>query len=909
VSIRSSIANSGNVTVVYALAANPTTMARSGSLLIADQTFTISQAGGASTNAPISLEEALDTEGALSWSTIGAPEWFGETSVSLDGVDAAQSGAIGNGAAVTALSIITGPGTLSFWWKVSSETNKDYLKFFVDGVQQTRISGEVDWQFLSYSFSSGTYTSKWTYSKNDQFAGGQDRGWLDQVRFLSDPGCAVTLSHTNATHSSGAETGQVNVATTTGCSWNIITLSPWITPIVETAESNGLVRYTLGVNTSFEDRTGVIIIGGQPFTILQLAAFVPCTYLISPTTRTHGFGSATGSVSVTTHAGCPWNVINTNAWITIGSSLSNSSSGQVAYSVSQNDSSVARSGYVLIGDRLFFISQSGFVPCTYSLLPPSRGHNFGAATGTVSILTQSGCAWNVINTNGWITIISNWSGSATGQVIYAVASNATPVARSGNIRIEGQSFVVSQAAAPVTLAEALDTAGTSIVWNSSGSLPWLGTTSVSHDGVDAAQSGGSSSSSFRTTLTGPGTLTFWWKLSSELNSSADTLRLFVSGYEEARVFGQVDWQQRTVAILPGVWTVEWYHAKNSAVSSGWVDEVQFVPGSNCPVALSATGASHGSGSSTGLVSITASACAWSVRNTNSWISIVSPANGTANGTVVYVVEANSSAYGRAGNIRISGENFLITQLGTAAGCTVSILPGTRTHGYGAATNTVTVMAEASCAWSVSNSNSWITVLSGITGNGAGTVVYWVSANPSSNSRSGNLDIAGQRFAITQSGNPVTCAFALSSTSAMHGASSTTGLVSVTASAGCNWISTESNTWVTITAGLTGTGNGLVRYVLTINTSNLPRTAVISIAGQPFAIHQAGTGPMLHLHPMVPGASPTLSVEGNEGRLYVVECSDDFIHWIPIGTNSTLGIIIDAANNNAARRFYRSYELP
>ena len=49
--ILSSITNIGNGTVVYALAANPTTMARSGSITIADQTFTITQAGGTVTNA------------------------------------------------------------------------------------------------------------------------------------------------------------------------------------------------------------------------------------------------------------------------------------------------------------------------------------------------------------------------------------------------------------------------------------------------------------------------------------------------------------------------------------------------------------------------------------------------------------------------------------------------------------------------------------------------------------------------------------------------------------------------------------------------------------------------------------------------------------------------------------------
>jgi hypothetical protein len=38
---------------------------------------------------------------------------------------------------------------VSFYWKVSSESG-DYLKFYIDGVCQDRITGEVDWTQKSY---------------------------------------------------------------------------------------------------------------------------------------------------------------------------------------------------------------------------------------------------------------------------------------------------------------------------------------------------------------------------------------------------------------------------------------------------------------------------------------------------------------------------------------------------------------------------------------------------------------------------------------------------------------------------------------------------------------------------------------------------------------------------------------
>jgi len=47
-----------------------------------------------------------------------------------------------------------GPAPFSFWWKVSSETNQDFLKF-IGPEGEVRLSGEVDWQFRSYHLPPG----------------------------------------------------------------------------------------------------------------------------------------------------------------------------------------------------------------------------------------------------------------------------------------------------------------------------------------------------------------------------------------------------------------------------------------------------------------------------------------------------------------------------------------------------------------------------------------------------------------------------------------------------------------------------------------------------------------------------------------------------------------------------------
>ena len=58
-------------------------------------------------------------------------------------------------------------------------------------------------------------------------------------------------------------------------------------------------------------------------------------------------------------------------------------------------------------------------------------------------------------------------------------------------------------------------------------------------------------------------------------------------------------------------------------------------------------------------------------------------------------------------------------------------------------------------WTASSSVPWVTITSGSTGAGNGTVAYTVAANPSSVARSGNLTIANQTYTVTQGGNAAT----------------------------------------------------------------------------------------------------------------------------------------------------------
>jgi hypothetical protein len=126
----------------------------------------------------IPLAESLNTTG-LVWTSSGNIPWFGQVEITHDGMDAAQSGAITDNQQSMLQTTMTGPGSISFWWKVSSEQFFDTLIFSISGVEQARISGEVDWQQRSFPVASGVQTLTWVYSKDSSNNSGQDAAWVD----------------------------------------------------------------------------------------------------------------------------------------------------------------------------------------------------------------------------------------------------------------------------------------------------------------------------------------------------------------------------------------------------------------------------------------------------------------------------------------------------------------------------------------------------------------------------------------------------------------------------------------------------------------------------------------------------------------------------------------------------------
>lgn len=77
----------------------------------------------------------------------------------------------------------TSADSISFFYKVSSESNYDKFYFYVDNTRKLEASGEVSWSRASFPVSAGTHTFKFAYEKDYNTDRGSDCVWVDDIKF------------------------------------------------------------------------------------------------------------------------------------------------------------------------------------------------------------------------------------------------------------------------------------------------------------------------------------------------------------------------------------------------------------------------------------------------------------------------------------------------------------------------------------------------------------------------------------------------------------------------------------------------------------------------------------------------------------------------------------------------------
>jgi hypothetical protein len=229
-------------------------------------------------------------------------------------------------------------------------------------------------------------------------------------------------------------------------------------------------------------------------------------------------------------------------------------------------------------------------------------------------------------------------------------------------------------------------------------------------------------------------------------------------------------------------------------------------------------------------------CTWTATSSDSWLTITAGGSGTGNGSIAYSASPNLGP-ARTATLTIAGLTFTVNQ--DAIACAYSISPTTAAvasaGGAGAPIGVTTNLGT--CTWTaVSNDLAWLTITSGASGTGNGSVGYAAAANTGP-ARSGTLTIGRQTFTANQASG---CTFTIDRTSqAMPAAAGGGPPVSVTTNAGCQWPTPVSNdpSWLTVTGG-GGFGPGAVGFSVAANATGIARSATILIAGNVFTVTQA-----------------------------------------------------------------------
>jgi hypothetical protein len=595
----------------------------------------------------------------------------------------------------------------------------------------------------------------------------------------SEVRCTITLTGGATPIDSQGGTGSLVVATARECTWSARSEVDWISITSGgNGQGDGRIEYSVASNPVPAMRRGTVMVGDTRTEIVQSGA--PCEATLSPTTETVGVDGGEVTVAVTTIPGCVWTATSHAPWVAVTSG-GGDGSGTVALTIAAN-AGPERTGTVTIAGRTFSVVQAAACH-TYTLSSTVQMAPFDGGTFTVQVVTQPWCEWTATSHASWIAIASGNQATGTGSLSLVVAANAG-APRTGTATIAGQTYTVTQAAACETYS--LDATSRTVppqgaTFAVQVSTPaWCEWTAASNDSWIAIASAAH--------VTGSGTLS-----------------LVVAANTGPPRTG-------TATIAGQVFTVVQEAACNDFGLNSTSQSVPFQGGSFT------------------ILVIAQPWCAWTAASNDPWMTITSGDSGLGSGAVSISVASNPGAP-RSGTATIAGLTYTVTQ---AADCSLfSLGTSSQTVPSQGGTATVQVTALPWCTWTAASSDPWIAVTGGASGSGNGAVTLTIAPNTGA-PRTGTATIAGHTFSVMQEGF---CSFSLSRTSQLVSFLGGTFTVNVIAQPWCEWTATSNNTWIQITGGDRGTGNGVVTF--RVDSSLLvSRTGTMTIAGQTFTVTQS-----------------------------------------------------------------------
>jgi len=171
---------------------------------------------------------------------------------------------------------------IDFYWSVSSESSKDFLRFWLNYEERDAISGNVGWNKKSYvDLAPGTYTLTWRYDKDASGSAGSDMGWVDYIiarAYTSSPPTVTLGEETRGlligkgnAYGIGADTSNaksyingVEISTPISSGWNFVTMTAeYISGVMQQK------LYLNGILYTIQTVPGTIQVNSNPLIIFN----------------------------------------------------------------------------------------------------------------------------------------------------------------------------------------------------------------------------------------------------------------------------------------------------------------------------------------------------------------------------------------------------------------------------------------------------------------------------------------------------------------------------------------------------------------------------------------------------------------------------------------------------------------
>jgi parallel beta-helix repeat protein len=245
------------------------------------------------------------------------------------------------------------------------------------------------------------------------------------------------------------------------CSWGASTSVSWMTVLDNTLASGGSKTGTGTAKLYIAPdadaaRTGVYTQAGQSLTFSQTGS-APCTFITDAISATISGAAGSGTINVTASdpVNCFWSATSYSSWISVPSDAI-VGNGSMNYTVTANHGA-PRTGWVVIANQLYTITQSAADACYFTLSSSSSTVPTSASSGSFDVVaSNSSCAWTASVDLPFTTITAGSSGTGSGTITYAAAANTgdgrTATITVGNTLGSYQTFAVNQVSANVCSA-------------------------------------------------------------------------------------------------------------------------------------------------------------------------------------------------------------------------------------------------------------------------------------------------------------------------------------------------------------------------------------------------------------------------------------------------------------------------